>query len=149
MPVLNMQDNYEIRNRGVFIPFPNKGDKFNLSFFPNTTKLWNSIPTQTQWKPQDEFKMDIKKEIKPAKYKHFSKCTKLGNTLLTRIRVGRSLLNQHGFTIGHADSPVHYFLDCFLYSPDRQILYSLIEHFVPFFCRSTKKKKLNLIHKYR
>ena len=76
--------------------------------------------------------------------------------MLTRIRVGRSFLHQHGFTIGHADSPEclchfrsespeHYFLDCFLYSPERQILYSLIEHYVPYFSRLTKKKKLDLI----
>ena len=156
MPLLNMQDNYDIRHRGVYTPFPHKGDKFNLSFFPNTTKLWNSIPKQIQLKPIDDFKIDIKNEIKPVRYKHFSRGTKLGNTLLTRIRVGRSLLNQHGFTIGHADSPEclchyrsespeHYFLDCFLYSPERQILYSLIEHYVPYFSRLTKKKKLDLI----
>ena len=156
MPILNMCDNYEIRNRGVYNPFPHKGDKFNLSFFPNTTKFWNSVAKQIQVKPLEEFKIDIKNKIKPAKYKHFSRGTKLGNTLLTRIRVGRSMLNQHRFTFGHADSPEclchyrsespeHYFLDCFLYSPERQILYSLIEHYVPYFSRLTKKKKLDLI----
>ena len=99
--------------------------KFNLSFFPNTTKLWNAIPKQNQLKPLDEFKIAVKKDIKPPKYKHFSRGSKLGNTLLTRIRVGRSLLKQHSFTIGLADSPEclchfrsespeHYFLDCFL-----------------------------------
>ena len=66
MPMLNLQDNYEIRNKDVYVPFPHKGDKFKLSYFPNTTKLWNSIPTQIQLKPLDEFKIDIKKEIKPA-----------------------------------------------------------------------------------
>ena len=66
------------------------------------------------------------------------------------------MLNQHSFTIGFADSPEclchfktespeHYFLDCFLYSPERQTLFSLIEHYVPYFNRLTKKKKLDLI----
>ena len=86
----------------------------------------------------------------------FARGSKLGNTLLTRIRVGRSLLNQHKFTIGHEDSPEclchfrsesseHYFLDCFLYSPERQTLFSLIEHYVPKFKMFNKKKKLDLI----
>jgi hypothetical protein len=54
-------------------------------------------------------------------------------SLLTRIRVGRSDLNQHKFSIRLADnpqclcyhreeSPQHYFIDCFLYSKNfRQI----------------------------
>ena len=37
------------------------------------------------------------------------------------------------------------FLDCFLYSPERQILFGLIEHYVPNYNRLNKKKKLDLI----
>ena len=77
---------------------------------------------------------------------------------MTRIRVGRSDLNQHKFTIGLIDnpeclchfkseSPEHFFLDCFLYSPERQILFGLIEHYVPFFKNLTRKKKLEIISK--
>ena len=88
----------------------------------------NSLPKTIQLKNLDEFKMDIKNNIKPKKYKHFARGTKLGNTLLTRIRGGRSNLNQHKFTIGHTDSleclchfrsesTEHYFLDCLLYTP--------------------------------
>ena len=80
----------------------------------------------------------MKKEIKPPKFKHFLRGSKLGNALLTRIRVGRSFLNQHSFTIGIADSPEcdcqsviikisHLnFVDCFLYSPEHQTLFSLL-----------------------
>ena len=98
----------------------------------------------------------MKKMFKPKRYKHFASGSKLGNILLTRIRVGRSDLNQHKFTVGHVDSPEclchfrsespeHYFLDWFLYEPERQILFGLIEHYVPFFKNLTKKKKLELI----
>ena len=80
----------------------------------------------------------------------------MGNKLITRIRVGRSNLNQHKFTIGlsespecmchyKTESPEHYFLDCFLYLPERRILFDLIEHYVPFFNTLNKKKKLDLI----
>ena len=98
----------------------------------------------------------MKKESKPPKFKHFSRGSKLGNSLLTRIRVGRSFLKQHSYTIGLADSPEcdchyknespeHYFVDCFLYSPERQTLFSLFEHHIPNFNRLPKKKKLDLI----
>ena len=100
--------------------------------------------------------MCTNKKIKPPRYKHFARGSKLGNILLTRIRVGRSSLNQHKFTIGLSDSPEclchfksespeHFFLDCFLYSLERQILFGLIEHYVPNFNRLNKKKKLDLI----
>ena len=98
----------------------------------------------------------MEKEIKPPKFKHFLRGSKLGNALLTRIRVGRSFLKQHSYTIGLADSPEcdchyknespeHYFVDCFLYSPERQTLFSLFEHHIPNFNRLSKKKKLDLI----
>ena len=45
----------------------------------------------------------------------------------------------------HTESPEHYFLDCFLYSPERQILFNLIEHYIPNFPRLNKKQKLDII----
>ena len=156
MPKLNLDDPYKVRNKGVYIPFPYKGDKFKLSFFPNTTNLWNSLPKNLQLKDLVEFKSEIKIKTKPPKYKHFARGSKFGNTLLTRIRVGRSLLNQHKFTIGlsespqclchfRSESPEHFFLDCFLYTLERQAMISLIEHYVPNFNRLNKKNKLELI----
>ena len=155
MPKLDI-DSQITRSKGGYLPFKHKGDKFKNSFFPNTSKLWNNLPQQTQCKDLAEFKLSIKKDIKPPKYKHFSRGSKLGNSLLTRIRVGRSFLNLHSFTIGLGDSPEclchfksespeHYFLDCFLYSLERQILFDLIEHNIPKFKRFTKKQKIDLI----
>ena len=87
-------------------------------------------------------KEHVKTELKHTNYKHFSRGTKLSNTLLTKIRVGRSDLKQHRFTIGLSDSPsclchhreespLHYFLDCFLYLPERQTLFEGIERYIP------------------
>ena len=129
------------RSNGGYLPFKQKGDKFKNSFFPNTSKLWNSLSKNIKCKDLYEFKLSMKNEIKPPKYKHFSRGSKLGNSLLTRLRVGRSYLNQHSFTICLADSPEclchlksesseHFFLYCFLYSPERQTLFELIEHYV-------------------
>ena len=103
-----------------------------------------------------DFKLYTSKELKPKKFKYFSKGSKSGNSLLTRIRVGRSYLNQHKFSIGHTDSPQclchfreespsHYFIDCFLYTPERQALFGLIEHYIPNFPNYSKHKKLDII----
>ena len=77
---------------------------------------------------------------------------------MTKIRVGRSDLNQHRFTIGLVDSPQcdchfreespsHYFLDCFLYIPERQAMFGLFEHYIPKFQDFTKTRKLDIILK--
>ena len=156
MPKLDIDRQNFTRSKGGYIPFKFKNDKFNSSFFPNTLKLWNNLTKTIQYKDVDEFKLCIKNEIKPKRYKHFSYGHKLGNILLTRIRVGRSYLNQHKFTIGHSDSPEcichfksespeHFFLQCFLYSPERQILFDLIEHYVPSFPNLNRKQKLDII----
>ena len=158
MPKLDFEKTWKTRSKGGYIPFKYKGDKFNNSFFPNTLKIWNALPRNIQFKNIEEFKLCTKKEFKPPRYKHFARGSKLGNILLTRIRVGRSSLNQHKFTIGLSDSPEclchfrsespeHFFLDCFLYSLERQLLFDLIEHYVPNFKRFNKKKKLELILK--
>ena len=114
------------------------------------------MPKSTQAKNLFDFKLEIKQRFKPPRFKHFSKGTKLGNSLLTKIRVDRSNLNQHQFIVGLSDSPeclchfsnetpIHYSLDCFLYSPERRILFNLIEHFIPNFQRMNKKQKFDII----
>ena len=144
MHQLDFEKKFETRSKGGYIPFKNYTNKFKTSFFPHISGLWNSLPKQVQCKNLEDFKIYTKKEFKPPKYKHFSGGTKLGNTLLTRIRVGRSFLNEHKFTIGLADnpeclchfrteSPQHYFLDCFLYLQQRQLLFTLSEHYLPSF----------------
>ena len=50
-----------------------------------------------------EFKVKIKEKLKPQKHKHFSKGSKNGNILMTRIRLGRSELNMHKFSIGQSE----------------------------------------------
>ena len=37
------------------------------------------------------------------------------------------------------------FLDCFLYSPERRILFDLIEHYIPKFSSFKKSQKLDII----
>ena len=84
--------------------------------------------------------------FKTTKIKHNSCGIKIGNCLITRIRV----------TIGQADkpeclchfkeeSPKHFFLDCFLYTAERQTLFSLVEHYIPKFSSFSKSKQFNIL----
>ena len=79
-----------------------------------------------------------------------------GCKLHTQIRVGRSNLNSHSFTVGKTsspecichfphESPTHFFLECFLYNEERRTLLSTFEHFIPKFKNFTKKKMLETI----
>ena len=103
-----------------------------------------------------EFKQELKKELKPVKYRHFSKGSKLGNSLLTRLRLERSDLNLHKFNIGLIETPecscharnessLHYLIDCFLYTGERQTLFNLVEYYVPNFKTMCKNKKYDVL----
>ena len=158
MPKPDLERKHMLRSKGGYIPFKNTGIHFKKSFFPYFSTMWNNLPNTAKCKSKSDFKDYTNKEFKPKKYKHFARGNKLSNTLLTKIRIGRSDLNQHKFTIGHSDSPqclcfhreespLHYFLDCFLYLPERQILFSKIEHHVPQFKNYSKQRKIDLILK--
>ena len=158
MPKLDILREHYLRSKGGYIPFKNYGVNFKKSFFSYTSGLWNNLPKDVQCKDLTDFKIYTKNELKPSKYKHFSRGNKLSNSLLTKIRVGRSDLNQHKFTIGlsetpqclchsREESPFHYFLDCFLYLPERQTLFEKIEHYIPNFPNLPKYKKLDIILK--
>ena len=64
--------------------------KFNKSFFPYMSNLWNNLEVSTQLMALPDFKDQLKKELKPVKIKHFFKGSKIGNTFQTRIRLERS-----------------------------------------------------------
>ena len=159
MPKPDIENKFNLRSKGGYIPFKNLGIKFKKTFFPHTTILWNNLPKNVQSMNTTDFKEYINKERKPPKYKHFAnKGSKKSNLHLTKIRVGRSDLNQHKFTIGQIESPQcecffreesssHYFLDCFLYQPERQILFDHFEHYIPNFKNFTKHKKLEILLK--
>ena len=120
------------------------------------SKQWNNLDVSIQVMLLPDFKLQLKKELKPMKYKHFSKGSKLGNSLLSRIRLNRSDLNLHKFDIGlhensecscHAksESSIHYMMDCFLYSGERQNLFNLVEHYIPNFPKLNKTKQFEIL----
>ena len=75
---------------------------------------------------------------------------------LTRIRLNRSHLNLHKFSIGLSDSAgcichankestIHYLTECFLYSGERQILFDLVEHYIPNFKNKSRVKQNEIL----
>ena len=147
------------RTKGNYTLFHNHNTKFSGSFFPYFTKLWNKLPQNIKGKYDlIEFKNELKLKLKPRKYKHFFRGNKLGNSLLCQLRVGRTFLNSHSYSIGHAESPAclchhpnetssHFVLSCFLYQEERRILFDAVEQIAPFikFISQPNHKKLDIL----
>ena len=103
-----------------------------------------------------EFKNALKLNYVPIKYKFLSRGDKIGNKLLTQIRIGRSYLNSHSFAIQMSpspecscnfpdESPTHFFIDCFLWTEERRTMLGVFEHFIPTFSSFTKQNKINVL----
>ena len=88
MPRLDFERQHVLRSRGGYIPFKNTGNNFKKSFFPYFSGLWNCLPKNVQSKNLFDFKEYTNKELKPPKYKHFSRGKKESNALLTILAIG-------------------------------------------------------------
>ena len=141
---------------GGFTPFPYKNAKYSNSFFPLFTSKYNKIENKIKLLDTVDFKIHIAKSIKPLKYKHYFRGSKHGNMLLTRIRVGRSYLNSHSYTIGLSDtntcscndtsieSPLHYITQCPNYAVQRRTLLDQVEHFIPKIKQLSLKRQFDI-----
>ena len=106
MPEPNFDENYSLRQKNVFKPFPYNNKKFSESFFPYFTKLYNALPTSLQCQVYiEDFKNELSSKLKPTKIKLFHKGNKIANKYHARLRLNRSTLNAHTYSIGLAPSP--------------------------------------------
>ena len=90
MPILNCT-NHNTRSPSQFVPFKQKSQYFFKTFFPYTTKLYNSLEPQFR-KNHDiaDFKSKLKEKYKGKKVKHFSRgISKLSNSLHTQLWLDR------------------------------------------------------------
>ena len=134
---------------------------FNNSYFPLFTNLWNFLPQKMRCFDIDIFKEQLHKKYKPPKFKFYSQGTKLGNSLVTRLRVDRSYLNSHAFSIGLAPSPqcscgakqettLHMVNFCPLYNSGRRQLFDIVGQLVsPFSKFNQKEKMFTLLYGYK
>ena len=84
-----------------------------------------------------DFKTELGWLLKPPKIRLYSIGSKFGNSIHTQLRVGKTQLNDHLFTMRltnttgclchePVESTEHFLLDCFLYEVERQELFANI-----------------------
>merc|ERR1719319_1137289 len=113
---------HDIRQKRFYKPFPLGNLKYSNYFPPHFTKSLEQLPKDIKTEGDlTLFKLNLKLNNKPTRHKHFSRGRKRGNSLLTQVRVGRSILNSHFYSIGHhTESPQHFLSDCPLYDDEQQ-----------------------------
>ena len=153
---------YNLRNNGnQRLRYPQLGKMFNNSYSLFFTILWTSLPHKMRCYDMDIFREYLHKKYKPPKFKFYSRGTKLGNSLITRLRVDRSYLNSHAYSIGLAPSPqcacgakqettLHMVNFCPLFASGRRYLFDLVEQLVsPFSKFNQKEKMFTLLYGYK
>ena len=95
----------------------------------------------------------MKIKIKPPKYRRYKYGDKYINSLLCRLRVGRSYLNADSYKIGHSDTDlcecgqketVAYFFVCRKYLAQQEILNSKFNDILPKFKSFSKAKQVEI-----
>ena len=145
---------YNTRSNDEYENFPRPNEKFHNSFFPHFTRAWNNLEKEIRNdQDHDNFKETLKKKLKPPKYRHYKYGDKYINTLMCRLRVGRSYLNADSFKIGHNDTDlcdcgqketVAHFFVCRNYSAQQEILQTKCNSILPNFKNLSNKKKLEI-----
>ena len=143
---------YNTRSNDEYENFPRPNEKYYKSFFPHFTRSWNNLDKAIR-DDQDNlnFKDNLKLKLKPPKHRHYKYGDKYINTLMCRLRVGRSYLNADSFKIGHSDTDrcecgqketVAHFFVCRKYSAQQEILHSKFNDILPHFKNLSNAKKL-------
>ena len=156
MPVIR-NTNTALRSNTVYMETAYKGLKYRNSFFPYMSRRWNKLPKDIKQKTVDDFKEYLKLNVKPKRYKFYGRGFKFKCSLLTRIRVGRSFLNEHSFSINLSESPscqkclsprespLHYITSCPEHAEHRAELYTKMEQFIPQFKLLPKKRQFEIL----
>ena len=153
MPKLNTNIT---RQSGTYIQFRYYGLKYKNSFFPYFSVLWSKQKSSIRCEPDiNVFKTCLKEMYKPKKQRHYNYGNKLANSLLCRLRVGRSMLKSHGFAInlsstdrcfcGEIDDIKHFFIFCFIWQEERQDLFLKLNQILPNFSQKSVKNQCEIL----
>ena len=145
---------HNTRSNDEYENFKRPNEKYFNSFFPHFTRAWNNLEKETR-DDQDhtQFKENMKLKIKPPKIRHYKYGDKYVNTLLCRLRVGRSYLNADSFKIGHSDTDlcecgqketVAHFFVCRNYFAQQEILHSKFNDILPKFKSFSKARQVEI-----
>ena len=152
MPVLRIAVQ-NTRSTEPYIPFKFQNQQFSKSFFPHMTNLYNALSPTLRNCDISDFKTELKAKLKPTKNKHFNRgVSKFSNSLHTQLRVGRSYLAAHGFSIGlnnsdkcaclKQETTEHFLISCPIYTNQRTKMFNEISLLLPKFSRLTLKEKV-------
>ena len=153
MPEINTNNT---RSAGLYKKPKYVSQKYNNSFFPLFSDFWSKLSsTLRNEKDISLFKENLKPSFKPKRHKHFAYGDKRANTLLCRLRVGRSFLKSHSFSInmastdrclcGEIDTIQSYFLTCFLFQVERNELFDKINQIIPKFKQKSKSDQCSIL----
>ena len=136
----------------TFQHYNNKKTFFEKSFFPMTIRLWDELEMGLKGLDHTDFKAKLKEMLKPPKFRHFNSGFKFPNSLHTQLRLKRSNLNSHLYSIGLSITPAclcgqpetvkHFLLDCKMYEQARVQLFEKLEGLLEM--RVSKYTKSNL-----
>ena len=145
---------YNTRSNDEYENFLRPNEKYYNSFFPHFTRSWNNLDKVVR-DDQDHlsFKANLKLKYKPPKYRHFKYGDKYINSLMCRLRVGRSYLNADSFRIGHSETDlcecgkketVAHFFVCAKYTVQQEALHNKFNDVIPKFKNFSNAKKLEI-----
>ena len=133
LPPVNQYPNFTRSNKH-YSSYPETNTDFCNSFFPKISTLWSNLPFNMRNMDMFDFKIQLGLLIKPHKNKLLSIGSRFGNSIHTQLRLGRSQLNDHLFSVrlspttkclcGSLETTEHLFHDCFLYDVERKVLLS-------------------------
>ena len=134
----------------TYTHLPFNGVSFAKSYFPYFTRKWNNLPKSLKKKNVDDFKIELKALVKPKRHKFYLKGDEYKNSLLTRIRVGRSLSNMYcEKCLFHRENSLHYITQCDNYYDFRLDLLNKVKEFIPNIHSLPKKRQYEiLVHGY-
>ena len=127
------------RRNYILPPFSRLTMTFN-SLIPSAIRAWNELDFDLkETKPYSRFKSMLRKTMLSTKNKLYSLSASKAAVNHTRIRMGLSALNAQRFDYNLIDykncqcgslseDPVHFFINCPLYTAPRQILLGDTEH---------------------
>ena len=133
LPPVNQYPNLTRSNKH-YNTYPETNTDFCNSFFPKISTMWNNLPFNIRNMDIVDFKIQLGLLIKPHKNRLLSIGSRFGNAIHTQLRLGRSQLNDHLFSVrlspttkclcGNLETTEHFLHDCFLYDVERKILHS-------------------------
>ena len=144
------------RSTEPFVPFKFVNQNFSRSFFPHMTRLYNALDPNIRKCDFSDFKIGLKSKLKPTKQKHFNRgISKYSNSLHTHLRIGRSFLAAHGFSIGLSntdkcactkqETTEHFLITCPLFAQQRSKMFNEISLLLPKFRRLSAKEKVKVM----